>query len=68
VEHEFFRYLDCGLLCHRFARLRCAECGYERLVAFLRKGKLCPSCLARRADDTAAWLVDHLFPKAGYRP
>ena len=33
-------YLDCGLLCHGFARLRCVECGYERLVAFSRKGKL----------------------------
>jgi hypothetical protein len=67
VEHEFRRYLDCGLLCHGFARLRCAECGYERLVAFSCKGKLCPSCLARRAGDTAAWLVDHLLPEADYR-
>ncbi len=67
VEHEFRRYLECGLLCHGFARLRCAECGYERLVAFSCKGKLCPSCLARRAGDTAAWLVDHLLPEAGYR-
>ena len=67
VEHEFRRYLDCGLLCHGFARLRCAECGYERLVAFSCKGKLCPSCLARRTADTAAWLVDRLLPEAGYR-
>ncbi|MBM3287987.1 MAG: hypothetical protein FJY88_11655, partial [Candidatus Eisenbacteria bacterium] len=67
VEREFRRYLDCGLLCHGFARLRCPQCGYERLVAFSCKGKLCPSCLARRAGDTAAWLVDHLLPEAGYR-
>ena len=67
VEHEFRRYLDCGLLCRGFARLRCAECGYERLVAFSCKGKLCPSCLARRTADTAAWLVDRLLPEAGYR-
>jgi hypothetical protein len=67
VEHEFRRYLECGLLCRGFARLRCAECGYERLVAFSCKGKLCPSCLARRAGDTAAWLVDDLLPEAGYR-
>jgi hypothetical protein len=73
VEDQFRRYLDCGLLCHGFARLRCAECGYERLVAFSCKGKLRPSCLARRAPfggrtaDTAAWLVDRLLPEAGYR-
>ena len=67
VEHEFRRYLDCGLLCHGFARLRCPQCGYERLVAFSCKGKLCPSCLNRRAADTAAWLVDNLLPEAGYR-
>jgi len=67
VEREFRRYLDCGLLCHGFARLRCPQCGYERLVAFSCKGKLCPSCLARRAGDTAAWLVGHLLPEAGYR-
>jgi hypothetical protein len=67
VEREFRRYLDCGLLCNGFARLRCPRCGYERLVAFSCKGKLCPSCLNRRAGDTAAWLVDHLLPEAGYR-
>ena len=33
VEKEFRRFLTCGLLCHGFARLRCAECGYERLLA-----------------------------------
>jgi hypothetical protein len=67
VEQEFRKYLDCGVLAHGFARLRCAECGYERLVAFSCKGKLCPSCLARRSGDTAAWLTDHLLPEAGYR-
>lgn len=67
VEHEFRRVLACGLLCHGFARLQCAECGYERLVAFSCKGKLCPSCLARRTADTTAWLVDRLLPEADYR-
>jgi hypothetical protein len=66
IERAFRRYLECGLLAHGFARLRCAECGYERLVSFSCKSKLCPrvafrpSCLARRTADTAAWLVDHL--------
>jgi hypothetical protein len=43
VEDEVRRYLDYGRRCHGFVRLRCAECGYGRLVAFSRKGKLCPS-------------------------
>ena len=67
VEHEFERYLDCGLLCHGFALLRCARCGYERLIAFSCKGKLCPTCLARRSTDTAARLVDQVLPEADYR-
>lgn len=29
--------------------------------------RICPSYSARRAADTAAYLVDHLLPEAGYR-
>ena len=28
VGHEFHRYLDCGVLAHGFARLRCPDCGF----------------------------------------
>jgi len=28
---------------------------------------LCPSCVGRRLADAAAYLVDQLLPKAGYR-
>ena len=54
IEREFRRYLDCGLLAHGFARVRCPSCGHERLVAFSCKGRLCPACWARRTGDTAA--------------
>jgi hypothetical protein len=67
VEHELRRYLDCGLLSRGFARLRCPSCGFERLVAFSCKGRLCPSCWGRRAADTAAHLVDRVLPEAHYR-
>lgn len=67
VEKEFRRYLDCGILANGFARLRCPTCGFERLVAFSCKGRLCPSCWAKRAADTAAHLVDHVLPEATYR-
>jgi hypothetical protein len=67
VEHEFDRYLGCGLLSRGFARLRCPSCGFERLVPFSCKGRLCPSCRARHAADTAAYLVDRVLPEAPYR-
>ena len=67
VEREFRRYLDCGLLPRGFARVRCPECGFERLVAFSCKGRLCPSCVGRRMADIAAYLVDDLLPEAPYR-
>jgi hypothetical protein len=67
IEREFRRYLDCGLLCHGFARIRCPGCGHEQLLAFSCKGRLCPSCFGRRMADTGAYLVDQLLPEAGYR-
>jgi len=67
VEHEFRRYLECGLLSGGFARLRCPECGDEKLLAFSCKGRICPSCWARRTADTAAHLVDRVLPEAPYR-
>lgn len=66
VEHEFRRYLDCGLLAKGFARLRCLRCGFERLVAFSWKGRICPSCWANRTTDLAAHLVDAVLPEAPY--
>ncbi len=49
VEHDFRRYLTCGILAHGFARLRCDACAQERLLAFSCKGRgVCPSCTTRR--------------------
>jgi hypothetical protein len=63
VEREFRRYLECGILAHGFARARCGECGHDFLIAFSCKGRgVCPSCNARRMVETAAHLVDQVFP------
>jgi hypothetical protein len=68
VEHEFRRFLDCGVLARGFARLRCPDCGHERLLAFSCKGRcLCPGCMGRRMAATAAQLVDERLPQAPYR-
>ncbi len=32
IEREFRRYVDCGLLCHGFARIRCPSCVGRRMA------------------------------------
>ena len=34
ARKELEAYLDCGLLCRGFARLKCEECGESQVVAF----------------------------------
>ena len=38
VVAEFRKFLHCGVLAHGFARVRCADCAFERLVPFSCKG------------------------------
>jgi len=60
IKDEFDAVLDCGILAHSFLRLRCGECGHDKLLAFsCRRRGFCPSCGARRMSQTAAHLVDH---------
>src|SRR3954453_8342469 len=59
IKDEFDAFLECGILAHGFLRLRCGECGHDKLVAFSCKRRgFCPSCGARRMAGTAAHLVD----------
>jgi len=67
VEREFRRFLLCGVPAHGFYRVRCAACGYERLLGLSCAGRLCPSCWSRRTADCAAHLVDRVLPSAPYR-
>lgn len=54
TDREFRCYLECGILAHRFARARCADCGHDFLVAYYCKGRgICPSCNMRRMVKTA---------------
>jgi hypothetical protein len=60
---EFDTFLECGLLARGFLRLRCGDCGHDKLAAFSCKRRgFCPSCGARRMAQTAAHLVDHVIP------
>jgi hypothetical protein len=68
VEKEFRSYLRCGILAHGFARARCSGCSYDFLVASSCKGRgACPSCNAKRMAQTAAHLVDSVFPHVPVR-
>ena len=63
VVGEFRKFLRCGVLAHGFARIRCGDCDFERLLPFSCKGRgFCPSCGGRRMTERAAHLVEHVFP------
>src|SRR5438132_5191746 len=63
VQREMRAYLSCGVLACGFLQLKCQSCGKERLLPLSCKGRsVCPSCCGRRMADTAAHLVDRVFP------
>jgi len=69
VEQEFEDYLKCGRLDQGFLRVPCDTCHAEHLVALTcgkRRG-FCPSCGARRMAESAALLVDEIFPEQPVR-
>ncbi len=68
VEREFREFLTCGALGRGFARVRCENCAFERLVPFSCKRRgFCPSCGGRRMAEQAAHLVDHVLPHVPVR-
>ena len=68
VKDEFDAFLECGVLAHGFLRLRCDDCGHDKLVAFSCKRRgFCPSCGARCMAQTATHLVDHVIPRVPVR-
>jgi hypothetical protein len=68
AKKELEGFLDCGLLCRGFARLKCGPCNESRLVAFSCKGRgFCPSCFGRRMCATAANLVERVLPPNALR-
>src|SRR3989441_10609322 len=64
VEQEFRDFLTCGVLRLGFARLRCSDCAFERLVPFSWKGRgFCPSCGGLRKTRYPAPLVGGGVPR-----
>ena len=64
IRDEFEKFLKCGIPEHGFIRTYCYQCQYSGIVAFsCKKRGFCPSCTARRMNDEAAHLVDHVLPQ-----
>ena len=55
VTEEFDAFLECGILAHGFLRLRCGDCGHEKLVAFSCKRR--GFCRYRYCVESAIWFV-----------
>lgn len=56
------KFLECGVLDHGFARVRCDACTHEYLLAFSCKARyFCPSCHAKRLAVWTLWLEDSLL-------
>jgi hypothetical protein len=68
IKDEFDTFVECGILAHGSLRLRCAECGDNKLLAVsCRRRGFCPSCGARRMWQTSAPLADHVIPHVPVR-
>jgi hypothetical protein len=73
IKDEFDALLECGILAHGFLRLRCGECGHDKLLAFSGKRQAASGAVsARRAAPgacrrRAADLVDHVIPHVPVR-
>ena len=68
IAREFAAYLQCGILGHGFARIRCKGCGHSKLLAFsCKKRGFCPSCGGRFMAEKAAHLVDAVVPEVPVR-
>jgi len=68
IKDEFRKYLRCGIPEYGFVRTYCYQCRESGIVAFsCKKRGYCPSCCARRMNDEAAHLVDHVLPQVTSR-
>jgi len=68
IIKEFREYLRCGRLEHGMVIVGCGDCGdhYPVALSCKRRG-FCGSCGAKRMNETAMHLIDHVLPHAPYR-
>jgi len=57
IKEVVERYLECDNPRCGFARIRCPDCGEERLLVFsCRTRGFCPSCHAKRLEEWGEWM------------
>jgi ribosomal protein S27E len=62
------RFLDCGDPHRGFARIRCAGCGHDLLLAFSCKTRyFCPSCHQKRVLAWGAWVEQFVLRPVAHR-
>ena len=68
VEKTVERFLECGILRHGFARIRCGSCHEEYLLAFSCKTRyFCPSCQAKRVAAFVEWVTEEILEPVDHR-
>lgn len=68
IKEVVERYLDCGNPRCGFARIRCPDCGEERLLYFsCRSRGFCPSCHSKRREEWAEWMREELVLNVPHR-
>jgi hypothetical protein len=67
VRRAGAKYLQCGILDFGFARIRCATCGEELLLAFSCKCRICPSCMKKRQIRFGEFLAEEILEAVSHR-
>jgi ribosomal protein S27E len=68
IQDVVEKYLDCGNPMSGFARIRCPDCGQERLLMFSCKTRgFCPSCHAKRCEEWGEWMREELLLDVAHR-
>ena len=68
VQEVVEKYLDCGNPKNGFARIKCKDCGIERLLMFSCHGRgFCPSCHSKRREEWGEWMREELVLDVPHR-
>ena len=68
VEKTVERFLQCGILRHGFARLRCSDCRREQWLAFSCKTRcFCPSCQAKQVAAFLERALEEVLEEVDHR-
>ena len=68
IQEVAEKYLDCGNPKGGFARIKCSDCGREKLLMFSCKTRgFCPSCHAKRREEWGEWMREKLILDTPHR-